>query len=484
VIFVISLADVLEALTGIRPAMATQAITEGAIDSRQVIPGSLFVALPGEHHDGHDFVEEAFIKGASFALIKRDVGSEYQTLDLRKPLHEEALSARLSQLESPFSIQVQDPLKALQQVAKFWRDKLNVQVIGITGSVGKSTTKEVVAEVLSQRYLTLKNKGNLNNEIGLPLTMLSLTEEHERAVLEMGFYVPGEIEFLCELAKPRIGVVTMIGTVHASRAGSQEEIARGKSELVQSLPADGYAILNYDDPLVRTMANQTQAHVFFYGMDTVVDLWADHVESLGLEGIRFLLHYQQEKNRPAEVLQLKVPLIGRHSVQTVLRAAAVGLVDGLTWQEIVSGLRSASNELRLIAVRTQNGALILDDTYNASPESMLAALNLLNDLVGRKVAVLGDMLELGQYERRGHEMVGIRAAEVVDELVTVGKLGRMIAEAALASGLGENKVVAFDEAEQVIEYLQPNLQPDDVVLVKGSNLMRMDRIVSALEDQA
>lgn len=480
----ISLADVLEALTGIRPEMATGVITEGAIDSRQVNHGSLFVALPGEHHDGHDFVGEAFTAGARYAFVQRDLSSQFETLDLRSPLQPDELIARLGKLEGAFCILVDDPLKALQQVAKFWRSKLNVQVIGITGSVGKSTTKEVVAEVLSQRYCTLKNKGNLNNEIGLPLTMLSLTEQHERAVLEMGFYLPGEIELLCELASPRIGVVTNIGTVHASRAGSQEEIARGKSELVQALPEDGYAILNYDDPLVRKMAEQTHAHVFFYGMESVVDLWADNVESLGLEGIRFLLHYRQEKNRPAEVLQLRVPLIGRHSVQTVLRAAAVGLVDGLTWQEIISGLRSASNELRLIAVHTQNGALILDDSYNASPDSMLAALNLLNDLEGRKVAVLGDMLELGQYEERGHEMVGIRAAEVVDELVTVGDRGRMIANAAKEAGLPVSKIMAFDQVEQVIQYLQPNLKPEDVVLVKGSNLMRMDRIVSALEYQS
>jgi UDP-N-acetylmuramoyl-tripeptide--D-alanyl-D-alanine ligase len=481
---VLSLADVLEALTGTRPMMATSVITEGAIDSRLVIPGSLFIALPGEHHDGHDFVGEAFQAGAHFALVNRDLSNQFPVLDLRNPISSEELEKQLSKLENTFCIQVPDPLKALQQVAKFWRNKLDVEVIGITGSVGKSTTKEVVAEVLSQRYQTLKNKGNLNNEIGLPLTMLSLTEEHERAVLEMGFYVPGEIKLLCELANPRIGVVTNIGTVHASRAGSQEVIARGKAELIQALPEDGYAILNYDDPYVRKMADQTHAHVFFYGMDEGVDLWADNVESVGLDGILLWMHYHQQKNRPAEVLQLRVPLIGRHSVQTVLRAAAVGLVDGLSWQEIVSGLRSASNELRLIAVRTQNGALILDDTYNASPESMLAALNLLNDLVGRKVAVLGDMLELGQYEQHGHQMVGIRAAEVVDELVTIGERGRIIAQAARDSGLPASKITILEEVEQAIRYLQPELKPDDVVLVKGSNMMRMDRIVSALEYQS
>jgi len=481
---VLSLADVLEALTGIRPNRAKSLITEGAIDSRQIAPGALFIALPGEHHDGHDFVGEAFQAGAGYALVSRDLSSQFPILDLRQPVLPEGLNDQLSRLEGAFCIQVMDPLDALQQVAKFWRSKLDVQVIGITGSVGKSTTKEVVAEVLSQRYLTLKNKGNLNNEIGLPLTLLSLTEEHERAVLEMGFYIPGEIKLLCDIAVPRIGVVTNIGTVHASRAGSQEEIARGKSELVQALPEDGFAILNYDDPLVRKMADQTHAHVFFYGMDEMVDLWADNVESLGLEGILFWMHYRQHKNRPAEILQLRVPLIGRHSVQTVLRAAAVGLVDGLTWQEIVSGLRSASNELRLIAVRTKNGALILDDTYNASPESMLAALNLLHDLDGRKVAVLGDMLELGLYEQRGHEMVGIRAAEVVDELVTLGERGRIIAQAALDAGLPPNKITMLDQVEQAIQYLQPDLKPDDVVLVKGSNMMRMDRIVTALEYQS
>jgi UDP-N-acetylmuramoyl-tripeptide--D-alanyl-D-alanine ligase len=481
---VLTLADVIEALSGIHPEVATPAIVDGAIDSRQAVRGSLFIALPGEHHDGHEFIGEAFDNGAVCAIVDRDVSEQFQLLDLRGTLPPDELIDRLSRMEGAFCIQVPDPLKALQQVAKFWRNKLNVTVVGITGSVGKSTTKEVVTEVLSQRYHTLKNKGNLNNEIGLPLTLLSLTEQHERAVLEMGFYVPGEIKLLCEIASPHIGVVTMIGTVHASRAGSQEEIARGKTELVQSLPQEGHAILNYDDLLVRKMAELTQAHVFYYGMDSAVDLWADNVESLGLEGIRFLMHYRQYRNRPAEVLQLRVPLIGRHSVQTALRASAVGLVDGLTWQEIVSGLRTASNELRLIAVRTQNGALILDDTYNASPESMLAALNLLQDLEGRKVAVLGDMLELGQYEQRGHEMVGIRAAEVVDELVTLGERGRIIAQAALEAGLPASKITILDQVEQVIQYLQPELKTNDVVLVKGSNMMKMDRIVSALEYQA
>jgi len=469
----LTLADVIEALTGIRPDQATQVITDASIDSRQIIPGGMFIALPGERVEGHDFIAAAFEQGAHLALIQKDLSEQFSILDLRNVTPETHFDIP----ELPFCLLVQDSLQALQQVARFWRRKLELRVVGITGSVGKSTTKELVASVLEQRYRTLKNPGNMNNEIGLPLTLLRLSEGYEVAVLEMGFYVPGEISFLCDLALPQVGVITNVGTVHAERAGSQEAIALGKSELVQALPAapEGTAILNFDDPWVREMAARTQAQVFFYGLDPQADLWADEVESTGLEGIHFRLHYRNE------TLYLRVPMIGRHSVHTALRAAAVGLVEGLTWQEIVSGLQSGHSQLRLVAVRSKTGALLLDDTYNASPESTLAALNLLSELEGRKVAVLGDMLELGPYEEHGHQMVGARAAEVVEILVTVGERGRMIASAAGAAGLDPNHIIELDNAQQVVEYLRPQLQESDVVLVKGSHGMRMDRIVAALE---
>jgi UDP-N-acetylmuramoyl-tripeptide--D-alanyl-D-alanine ligase len=452
-------------------------ITEGCIDSRQVIPGALFVALPGERVDGHTFVSSAFERGAVAALVQSETDSTVPVINLCQPLPAELPVDAKTLQEGPVCLRVPDALLALQQVARFWRHKLNVRVIGITGSVGKSTTKELVAEVLSQRYRTLKTTGNFNNEIGLPLMLLSLSEGHERAVLEMGFYVLGEITFLCDLALPSIGVLTNIGTVHAERAGSQETIAQGKAELVQALPAapDGVAILNYDDPLVREMASKTRAQVFYYGLDPNADLWADQVEGLGLEGIRFRLHYQ------GETLYLRVPMIGRHSVHTALRAAAVGLVEGLDWQEIINGLRTGTSQLRLVAVRTESGALLLDDTYNASPESVMAALNLLDELYGRKIAVLGDMLELGQYEAQGHEMVGIRAAEVVSQLVTVGERGRMIADAAHKAGLVAAAITPLETTQQATEWLKQRLEPRDVVLVKGSHGMRMDKIVSALE---
>lgn len=466
-------ADVIEALTGNRPEAASLMISEAAIDSRQVIPAGMFVALPGEHVDGHDYVPQAFERGAHLALVQKDIRYNIPVIDL----HDRIASPQMTIPNPPFCLKVEDTLTAMQKIAAFWRRKLNIRVIGITGSVGKSTTKELIAEVLSQRFRVLRNVGNLNNEIGLPLTLLRLGPGYQTAVLEMGFYVPGEITFLCDLALPQVGVITNVGPSHAERAGSLEAIAQGKAELVQALPKAplGVAILNADDPYVRAMAEKTEANVFFYGLDPCADVWADEIESDGLKGIRFQLHFHDE------VLSIRVPMIGRHSVHTILRAAAVGLVEGMTWQEIIHGLQRGHSQLRLVAVHTEDGALILDDSYNASPESTLAALNLLDELEGRKVAVLGDMLELGQYEKQGHRMVGVRAADVADYLVTVGALGKLIAEAAVEAGMPANKVTCAEDVSAAIEILNQMLVSGDVALVKGSHSLRMDRIVTALE---
>ena len=469
----LTLADAIEALTNIHIETAA-VITEAAIDSRQVIPGSLFVALPGENVDGHDFIADAFRRGASFALTQRDMDASFRTLDLRGGLQADSHP----DLTAPHCLRVDNTLSALQQIARFWRRKLDLRVIGITGSVGKSTTKEVIAQVLSERYRTLKSPGNLNNEIGLPLTILRLGSGYERAVLEMGFYVPGEIAFLCDIAQPQVGVVTNIGTVHAERAGSQEAIARGKTELVQNLPAapEGTAILNFDDLLVRQMEEKTKARIFFYGLSHEADLWASNVEGLGLDGIRFQLHYK------SETMHLHIPMIGRHSVETALRAAAVGLAEGLNWQEIINGLRQGHSQLRLVAVRSESGALMLDDTYNASPESMMASLNLLSELEARRrIAILGDMLELGPYERQGHEMVGLRAAQVADLLITLGPRAHMYADAARRGGVKPSRIIEFEEIGPAIDWLRKNLSQGDAALIKGSHGLRMDRIIAAME---
>jgi len=279
---------------------------------------------------------------------------------------------------------------------------------------------------------------------------------------------------LARIARPQVGVVTNIGPVHLQRLGTMQAIADAKAELVEALPSDGVAILNQDEPLVRAMAARTTARVFTYGLSSKADLWADEIEGVGLEGIRFMLHYR------GEAIHVRAPLLGRHSVHTALRAAAVGLVEGLDWSDIVNGLRSDSPQLRLVAVQGPNESMLLDDTYNASPASTIAALNLLADLGNRHVAVLGDMLELGSYEEAGHRLVGRRVVEVADLLITVGELGQVIAEEALAAGMPSERVIILPDADAAVRVLPSLVQERDMVLIKGSRGVGLDRLVDAL----
>jgi UDP-N-acetylmuramoyl-tripeptide--D-alanyl-D-alanine ligase len=470
----LTLGTVVEALTGRSFPFLDQVVTDGAIDSRLAIPGSLFVALPGERTDGHDHVGEAFERGGLAALVDRDLPGAWTTFDLRAPPEESQARA----VKPPVCLRVVGSLAALQTVAGHWRAKLPVRVIGITGSVGKSSTKELAAEVLERRYRTLRNPGNLNNEIGLPLSMLRLTETHQRAVLEMGFYVPGEIALLCRLARPAVGVVTNISPVHLERARSMAAIVDGKAEMVESLPPapDGVAILNADDERVAGMASRTAARIFTYGFASGADLRASDDEGLGLEGIRFTLHHAGES------FHVHVPLLGRHSVHTALRAAAVAVVEGMPWDEILDGLQNTQSQLRLVAVQGPKGALLLDDTYNAAPSSVIAALNLLAELEGRRIAVLGDMLELGDFEERGHRMVGARAAQVAAELVAVGERARWIADEAARSGLSPSRISAVADSAAATELLRTRIGAGDVVLIKGSRGMHMDSIIAGLEE--
>jgi len=467
----LTLADVVEGLTGDRPEGLEQPVSRTVIDSRQVEPGALFVALKGERADGHDYVADAFSRGAVAAIVERDVASSGLVLDLTGPAPELPSAWAL-----PLVLKVADSLRAIQQVAAFWRRQHSVRVVGITGSVGKTTTKELAAAVLARRYVMLKSEASYNNEIGLPLTLVHLTDEHERVVLEMGMYDVGEIADLARIALPHVGVVTIVRPVHLERAGTFERIVEAKTELVKALPPapEGVAILNYDDEHVREMAKSTQARVLYYGLSPEADLWADRIEGLGLEGIRFRLHYGHE------TLHVKIPLLGRHSVHTALRAAAVGLVEELTWQEVIEGLRGPSAQLRLVAVPGPKGTTILDDTYNASPASTIAALNLLDELDGRKIAVLGDMLELGDYEEEGHVKVGMRALEVADVLIAVGPRGRIIGQAARRWGMPADRVHIVEGNAEAVALLEQMVTGDDVILVKGSRAMKMEEIVNAL----
>jgi len=462
----LTLGHILEALTDYRPTTMDPAVSTFVVDSRAAIRGSVFVAFLGESVDGHDYVADAFNRGAIAAFVQRSVG-DWPVIDTR------AAGGGII-ITTPVLIQVDDTMSALQQVARSWRARFKTRLIAITGSVGKTSTKELAAAVLSQRYRTLKSEGNQNNEIGVPLTLMNLRAGHERAVIEMGMYALGEIGLLCDIARPSVGVVTMIGPVHLERLGSMEAIVAAKQELVESLPRDGVAILNMDDPRVMGMAAHTPARIFTYGLDQKADLWADDIVSMGLDGIRFTLHHEGEE------LALRVPLIGRHSVHTALRAAAVGLVEGLEWEKIVPGLSAMSSQLRLVVIPGPRDSLLIDDTYNSSPDSALAALNLLSDLYGRHIAVLGDMLELGDAELHAHRVVGRRTADVAQELITVGKRARTIGEEAIEVGLAPDRVHMVDDAEAAVPVLEELIRPGDAILIKGSLGMGMERIVTNL----
>ena len=433
-----------------RPGRA-RSFRRAVTDSRQVQRGDLFVAVRGEHEDGHTFLQEATARGAAGVLVQH---------------MPETLADGVAAYVVP------DALAALQRLAAARRERISVEVIGVTGSVGKTTTKEITATVLGARYHVLKNEANYNNEIGLPLTLLDLRPKHEKAVLEMGMYALGEIRLLCEIARPRVGIVTNVGPSHLERLGSLEAITDAKAELVESLPPDGTAILNGDDPRVAAMAKRTSARTLLYGTSPGCDVRGLDLEGRGLEGIAFTLECGSRRTR----IQTHLP--GRQLLHNALAAATAGLVEGLALNEVVSALATAQVPLRLSVHRARCGATILDDTYNASPSSMMAALDLLAELPGRRIAVLGDMRELGAMEEQGHRAVGQRAAEVCQLIYVVGDLGRLTGEAARQAGHGS--VSFWDSKEEAAQDLRQRLEPGDVVLLKASRAMALETVLPLL----
>ncbi|RMG63568.1 MAG: UDP-N-acetylmuramoyl-tripeptide--D-alanyl-D-alanine ligase [Chloroflexi bacterium] len=480
----LTLADIVEGVGGRRiEALAQHSIQNVVIDSRQAQRGDLFAALPGESRDGHDYVGHAFGRGALAALVHHDRVPHLEGLGVGRVDARHPAAAGILDVALPVLIRVDDTLTALQRLSAYWRAKFNLRVIGVTGSVGKTTTKELIAQVLSARYRTLKSEGNYNNEIGVPLTLLKLRAEHERAVIEMGMYALGEIAAYCRWARPQVGVVTIVAPVHLERLGTIENIAKAKSELPAALPSaelGGVAILNDDDERVRSMAAATAARVVTYGLTPRAHVWASDIESFGLNGLSFTLHYGGERQLA------KLPLLGRHSVQTALRAAAVGLVEGMNLVEVVEALRTAPVQLRLVTAKGPFNSIVLDDTYNASAESTIAALNLLAEIegVGPRIAVLGDMLELGDMEKQVHDEVGCRAALAAQYVIGVGERSRWTCQAAVECGMSPERVFHVMTNREALEVLNTIVREPCVILVKGSRGMRMEEIVSRLGELA
>ena len=449
-------ADELIRLTGGRLlARSARPIRGAAVDSRVVTAGELFVALPGERTDGHLYLAQAVERGATALLVTRQPADPASFGDVT-------------------IIRVADAVAALGAVAAGWRRRFDPLVVGVTGSIAKTSTKEAIAAVLGATRRTLKSEGNQNNEIGLPLTLLRLGPEHEAAVLEMGMYVSGEIADLAAMALPSIGVVTAVQPVHLSRIGTLQAVERAKGELLEALPADGTAVLNADDPIVTRMDGRTVARAMRYGFAETADVRAIDVSSAGTAGMRFGLQ------TPAGSRAVTIPTLGRLSVQNAAAAAAVGVAAGVPLADIAGALEagwSAPHRVELVRLR---GLTVIDDSYNASPGSVSAALDLLADLPGRHVAVLGEMLELGDAHESGHRAVGEHAGQVADLLIVVGEGAGGIVAGALDAGLDPGRVQRALDAEAALDVLRPRLRDGDAVLVKASRGIGLEHLVDAL----
>jgi UDP-N-acetylmuramoyl-tripeptide--D-alanyl-D-alanine ligase len=450
----LTVADIWEGLGGALVASDVPGhptFERGLIDSREARAGDLFFALPGERADGHDFVASALSAGAAGAVVGRPVETP----------------------EGSAVFIVSNPLNALQRLAAMWRRRHEARVIAVTGSVGKTTVKELIASVLSHRFRVLKSEANLNTEIGIPLTLLNLRPEHERAVLEFGMYQPGDVALLARIGKPAVGVVTNVSYVHLERVRSFGRIVAAKAELVEALPADGLAVLNGDDANVAAMSRRTRARSILYGLSEQCDVRATDVTSRGLDGFSFRLQ------AGGSTLDIDCPLPGKHHVYPALAAAAVALEEGMTPDEVASALREARLDLRLTVRTGPNGSTIIDDSYNASPASMIAALDLLSESKARRrIAVLGHMRELGAAEDEGHEQVGRHAATTCDVLMVCGEDARLLAEAARAAGHTGVRLLA--RPEETAETLRRELREGDVCLVKASRAVGLESVVEAL----
>ncbi len=439
------------------------AIRGASVDSRRVSPGSIFVALGGERTDGHVHVADALNAGAVAAIVERVV--------------ELPAGAGAPQVVVP------DALRALGDLAAWWRARHAVRVVGVTGSTGKTIAKEIIADVLARGMRTLRSTGNLNSESGLPMALLRLAASHEAAVLEMGMYTTGEIARLAEIARPEVGVVLAVHPTHLERAGSIERIAQAKAELPAALPPEGLAVLNADDPRVLAMRDVTPATARTFGLGVGADVRADAIVSRGLAGTELTIHASWATRR------VRSGTPGIHLVPHALAAAAVAEWLGIPFDEVADALEAGSRaEHRMAIVPAASGATIVDDTYNASPVSVGAALRFLAETPvppgRRRIAVLGDMLELGPDEERLHREIGSQAATSADALVAVGERGAWIADAAVDAGA--DRVHRAEDAEDAAAVLEREVAPSvgDLVLVKGSRGIGLDRTVALLGEEA
>ncbi len=435
-----------------------EGFTDVVTDTRKITPGVLFLAFKGERFNGEDFVREAVEKGANAVMVS-----------------DGCQKAQLAGLKATVLI-VPDTLKAYQQLAHAWRMRFNVPVVAITGSNGKTTTKDLTAAVLSARGPVLKTQANYNNEIGLPMTLLGLRKEHTAAVVEIGMRGLHQIEAMAPIAAPSVGIVTNVGETHMELLGSIENIARAKSEMVEAIPEGGTVVLNADNPYVAAMRTKAKdgVRVLTFGIEHDADVKASEIETIDGHETSFLLEWKGRQQR------FTFAMVGRHNVYNALAAIAAGFALGLTPAEAASGLRNLKATKMRFEVKEVKHYHVINDAYNASPMSMKAAIETLSELTkGRKIAVMGDMLELGSVSEEAHKEVGRElAAHNFAAVVTRGPMGSFIADGAEEGGVPE--VFRAGSHEEAADYLHKILEPGDTILFKGSRGMQMEKIIDML----
>ncbi|MBW1704805.1 MAG: UDP-N-acetylmuramoyl-tripeptide--D-alanyl-D-alanine ligase [Deltaproteobacteria bacterium] len=437
-------------------------------DSRSIRPGELFWALKGERFDGHDFALKAIEQRAAGIMVQKEWWNS------------EVAPKRLSNSRIPLIITVNDTLKALGDLAAWWRQQHNVRVVAITGSSGKTTTKEMVANILEQGSRTLKNKGNLNNLIGLPLTLLQLEEHHQNAVLEMGMNRPGEIARLTEIADPDVGVITNVGMAHIEGLRDIKGVARAKTELIEKVSLKSKVVLNGDDQLLLKTASRFGKQYITFGLGKKNDVRAGRIRDLGIQGVAFDLSYQ-EVYRP---VKLEVP--GLQNVLNALAAAAVSLSIDTSFKHIVKGLGDfAGLKGRFMVTSLPNGITLVDDTYNANPSSLKAALTSIGSMVDeeRKIIVcLGEMMELGDATVSEHRQAGRRVAELgTYYFLAMGEHAHEMINGAIESGMPRNRAEVVISHDEMVKKIKDEMHERDLIFVKGSRKMGLEKVVEGLE---
>lgn len=466
----LTIEEILKATGGrLHSGEGKQPVSGVSIDSRTIKEGDLFFAIKGDKFDGHDFLNDVIKKGTAGLVVQE---GHLMTNSLISGEHTGCAV-----------ITVADTMLALQETAGYYRDKFSIPVIGITGSNGKTTTKEMLWNILSCRMSVLKNEGNMNNHIGVPLTLLKLNQSHQMAVIEMGISDKGELTRLCQITKPTSAVITNIGPSHLEKLGRIENVAEAKGEILDFIKPEGVSVLNMDDTFFDVFKAKSAGKVISFGMSSSSDVYTEFTDNAlnlkSLDNTTFTLICPLGKS------EIKMNVIGIHNLYNALCAAAAAYGLGVQLDNIKQGLERFTPVKMRSTIEKVGGIFIINDTYNANPASMVAAIDMLKNIKEgkQKFVVLGDMLELGENTERAHHDLGKYIGNAgIDGLIAVGELAAYIADGAAAAGMDENRILTFNDYTETLEKITQWLNRGDVLLVKGSRGMKMERIVEGLKE--